>query len=391
MFSFTPEEQMIIDIIDRLKQRSGSHSPSIHSLNEQLPQLRLRIDACFLSNPYATRLFWRYFKEETIDTGKLIQWLEYYPSQGPVIAEVLAEQLRVPASHIFVGNGATEIIQAVLHGFAKRRVLIIVPTFSPYYEFVSPGVEISYHHLQKNQSFLLDSEAYLADVQRYQPQTVVLINPNNPNGGYLSLSAITKLLDQLTQVEQVIIDESFIHFAFENDAFDYVSVIPLIERYPNIVVIKSMSKDFGVAGLRAGYAVMAPERVSQLVRHGYLWNVSGLAEYFFRLYTRYSFISEYNDIRIRYIQETRDCFKQLAQIPGIHVYPSMANFVLIEIKKGISAHDVFAALLVRHGIYTRLCSDKLGISGQFLRVASRTLAENKAIVGAFRELFEKSA
>ena len=125
-----------------------------------------------------------------------------------------------------------------------------------------------------------------------------------------------ELLEELRDVPNVIVDESFIHFACEGIGYAYWSVADEVRRFPNLMVVKSMSKDFGVAGIRAGYAVMAPERVRTLLDNGYLWNSSGLAEYFFDLYSRPDFQERYERERIRFIRNSRRFFAALAKIDG---------------------------------------------------------------------------
>lgn len=385
----TPVELELREKFIRLKNEAGSHSPSIFTFKQKLPELNIKVDACFLSNPYATDLFLEYFTREVINTGKIRELLEFYPSQNSVIAELLGEFLHVSKENLFIGNGAIEIIQAVVQSYTKKKLLINIPTFSSYYEFVMPGVEVVYNKLQKSNGFKLQINDYISLVEKEKPDTVVLINPNNPDGTYLSNLELTTILESLRNVQTVILDESFIHFAYEDSAFSQISNEHLVNKYPNLVIIKSMSKDFGIAGIRAGYAIMSPARVSELLANGFLWNSNGLAEYFFRLYVREDFISLYNEVRVRYIKETIDFISQLNEIPGIKVYPSRANFALVEIvKEGISSFDFVSALLIKYGIYVRTCSDKIGLEGQgeYIRLASRTKQENDYIAASINSL-----
>lgn len=126
----------------------------------------------------------------------------------------------------------------------------------------------------------MDVNDYFEFVKLHKPDTIVLINPNNPNGGYLSKANVLHILENLPEVINFFVDESFIHFAYEDDGLSQITSEALINRFNNLVIIKSMSKDFGIAGIRAGYGVMSEERVTQLLSNGYLWNVSGLANYF---------------------------------------------------------------------------------------------------------------
>jgi histidinol-phosphate/aromatic aminotransferase/cobyric acid decarboxylase-like protein len=385
--SFNARELALAERIKRLKKDSGSHSPSAWTLAKLIPELRLKVDACFLSNPYATNLFLMHFHREVIRPRKLRALLELYPSQNRVIAAKLGGVLDLEPESIFIGNGAAEIIQAVLHRFTREKILVNLPTFSPYYEFARPDTQVVFNTLSKEDDFRFDPAAYLELVHREQPDTVVLINPNNPDGGYVPHAVMVELLEELRRVPNVIVDESFIHFACEGDDFAYWSVAEEVRRFPNLLVVKSMSKDFGVAGIRAGYAVMAPDRVRTLLSNGYLWNSSGLAEYFFDLYSRPDFQERYERERVRFIRNSRRFFAALAKVQGLHVYPTSANFALVELHNGLNAEDLVCRLLIRRGIYTRTCDDKRGLeAGKFLRIAARNRPENAYIIRSLRRM-----
>jgi histidinol-phosphate/aromatic aminotransferase/cobyric acid decarboxylase-like protein len=383
----SPREAALIERIKRLKREAGTHSPSAWTLAQRIPELRLKVDACFLSNPYATKLFMMHFHREVIRPRKLRALLELYPSQNRVIAANLGRVLELDPDSIFVGNGAVEIIQAILHRFTREKILVNLPTFSPYYEFSRPGTRVIFNVSRKEDDFRFNPGAYLDLVRRERPDTVVLINPNNPDGGYIPHAVMRRLLEELRQVPNVIVDESFIHFACEGDGFVYRSVADQVARLPNLTVVKSMSKDFGVAGIRAGYAVMAPDRVRTLLDNGYLWNSSGMAEYFFDLYSRPDFQAQYERARIRFVRNSRRFFGALAKIDSLHVYPTHANFALVELNGDLTADELVCRLLIRRGIYTRTCDDKKGLEpGKFVRIAARTRAENAYIVRSIRRM-----
>lgn len=385
--ALSPRESALAERIKLLKKEAGSHSPSAPTLAKMIPELRLRVDACFLSNPYATDLFLEYLQREVIRTGRLRKLLEFYPSQNRVIAGKLSGAVGVPPEYLFVGNGAVEIIQAILHRFTGDKILVNLPTFSPYHEFTRRETQVVFNLLSREDDFRFDPDVYLERVHWEKPDTIVLINPNNPDGGYIPYATLIRVLDELRHVPNVILDESFIHFACEGDDYAYHSLSREIDRFPNLMVIKSMSKDFGVAGIRAGYAVMAPNRVQDLLNNGFLWNSSGLAEYFFDLYSRPDFLMEYERKRVHYIRHSRRFFKALSMMPGLYTYPTSANFILIELRNGMTAEDLVCRLLVRRGIYTRTCDDKKGLEpSKFIRVASRCRSENRFVIRAFRDL-----
>lgn len=384
---FTEEEEILIQKFLRLKTDAGSHSPSIFTLKQKLPELPIKIDACFLSNPYATDLFLNYFTNEIINTGRIRELLEFYPSQNQVIAEIIANFLKINPASVFIGNGAIEIIQAVIHNFVKKKIVINIPTFSSYYEFAQEGVEVIYNKLEKSEQYRLNTKRYIEFIKKHKPDTIVIINPNNPDGGYIEHHEVKVILDQVKEVENVIIDESFIHFAYEDNSFNPINTSDLLEQYQNLIIIKSMSKDFGIAGIRAGYAIMSPEKITSLLKNGFLWNSNGLSEYFFRLYARPDFACDYNKVRVRYIQETIEFINELHKIKGITVYPSMANFVLLELNNGMTADDFVTTLLIKYGIYVRTCSDKIGLVGEYVRLASRTKDENAYIIKSLNDFF----
>ena len=387
MIKLNEHELSIACKIKKLKDAAGSHSPSIFTLAQQVPELKISVDACFLSNPYATALFLRYVEEELIGGGRLRDLLEFYPSQNRIIAQSMSDFIGVGARNIFIANGAIEVIQAVMHRFVRGRVVVCIPTFSSYYEFAT--TEVLFYPLKKEENFALDVEDYLRYVRAQRPQTVVLINPNNPDGGYLCTARLEYLLSALSFVENIILDISFMHFAYEDENLSLIKAEEFFKKFPNCILIKSMSKDFGVAGIRVGYAIMSEDRVDALLKNGYLWNSNGLAEYFLRTYAQEKFFKEYEQTRKKYIQQTQIFFAKLREIEGLKIYPSLANFALVELLDGSRAEDFVAKMLIKYGIYTRTCKDKIGLEGEFVRLASRTQEENEKILHALREIFKE--
>ena len=377
-----PKNSHLIKKFLNLKLTSGSHSPSVITLKETIPEIEIKVDACFLSNPYATDLFIKYLNDDLKSNLSLREILEFYPSTNEVISNQLSKILDVNKENIFVSNGAIEGIQAVIHNFTKNKIVINIPTFSSYYEFVKPEVEVLYYKLDKDKNFKLDVDRYIKFVKENKPDTVVLINPNNPDGGYIEYDTLKYIFNELKDVENIIIDESFIHFAYEDKLLSPVSVTKLFLEFKNLIIIKSMSKDFGIAGIRAGYTIMSEQKIKNLLKTGFLWNSNGFSEYFFRLYSSQEFLSDYEVVRKKYINETSNFFKKLNSIKTAKLYPSKANFILIELLQNKNSDMIVGDLLVNHGVYVRTCSDKIGLEGDFIRLASRTFEQNKIILNA---------
>jgi histidinol-phosphate/aromatic aminotransferase/cobyric acid decarboxylase-like protein len=386
MIQLTKHEADLATRMSKLKAAAGSHSPSIKTLLVELGLHELQVDACFLSNPYATDLFMARLARDLLDTKKIRDCLEYYPSQNSVLAARLSEHLNVDPSMLFIGNGAIEVIQAVLHRFGGQKIVVNLPTFSSYYEFAREDQSVYYYMLKKEENFQLDIDRYIGFIERCRPDTIVIINPNNPDGSYVKRHDLEHILDNIGWVKNIVIDESFVHFAYEGGQ----SYIPyhhhLLDRYRNLIIIKSMSKDFGLAGLRLGYSIMSPDKVSSLLRNGYLWNSNGLAEYFVQILNDPGFYADYEKVRLKYLHSTEDFFSKISQLPHIVAYPSRANFVLIELLEGIKAKTLTAKLLFTHGVYIRNCNDKIGLEGEFVRIAARSDTENKKIIDALGQI-----
>lgn len=376
----THAEQQVIHVLDRLRADSGSHAPSVAQLEAAMPGL-VDIDACFLANPYATAEVMT--RLQAIPTVQLTRMVAHYPSQASVIARSLAPHLGVPADYLHLTNGASEVIQALLAHCGP--LLLSLPTFSAYHEFASgPVITLQ---LRDHEDFRLHLDRLEAMVTLHSPATVVIINPNNPDGGLIPHAELVDFVQQVhDRVDQIIVDESFSHFSSESPP---MSLAPLIEAFPRLVVVNSLSKSHGIAGLRLGYAVMSPDRAQRLGHPG-LWNINAYAEWFCDLLGDPEFRQDYERARRHYVRETTALFAGFHELPHIKTYPSAANFALIELDR--SAAEVVAALLARHGIYVRGCADKRGLDGsRFIRVAARTREENSTVLRGLRSVLERPA
>jgi histidinol-phosphate/aromatic aminotransferase/cobyric acid decarboxylase-like protein len=371
----------VAEALRRLKAGSGTHSPSVAELERALPGVG-GVDACFLSNPYATDAVMSRLR--ALAPQRLERMVSHYPSQGGEIASVLAPSLGVPADRLVVANGACEVIHALL-STAPGPVLLSLPTFSAYYEFAC-GPVIP-HVLDPARNFRLDFGELEALVERQRPSTVVVINPNNPDGGLAAHDELVEFVARLRgRVRQVIVDESFSAFT---SADAPATLAPLVGELPHLVVVNSLSKSHGIPGLRLGYAVAAPLRARRL-RRASLWNLNAFAEWFCALLADDDYRRAYDGARRRYIRETRRLFAGLAELPGAKTYPSAANFALLELDR--PASEVATELLSRHGVYVRDCADKWGLDGdRFLRVAARTEDDNRRTLAALTDALTRRA
>jgi len=370
--------------LHQLKKQNGTHSPSINTIIEYIPEIQCNIDACFLSNPYATDLFMRRLNEDVIVSNKIRDYLELYPQQNKFVSKKISEYIGIPSENILVGNGAIEIIEKIMNNM-EGSMLVELPTFSSYYEFNKNCKVIHSSRPFKN------SKDIIEEVISTKVNNLLLVNPNNPTGNYISKEEIELFLQELSHLDSILIDESFIHFSTKQNP-NKESVGELVLKYPNLTVIKSMSKDFGIAGIRCGYAIMNKDNVQSFIERGFLWNSNGLSEYFFGLLSDDYFISEYEKSRVKFLNEFDQFGEELEKIKNIEVYPSKTNFFLIDLKTKKS-FDFFCWMLIEKGIYVRSMDDKIGMginSDTFVRIAGKTKEENLYIVESIKEFFDKN-
>lgn len=374
------DKKNIYDQLKKLKEQNGTHSPSINSIIEKIPEIQCNIDACFLSNPYATDLFMNRMKKDLFVGDQLKKYLELYPQQNKFVAKKISKYINVPSENILVGNGAIELIEKFV-GKMKGKIMISLPTFSSYYEFNSKDSEIIY-----STKGLYSYESIVSEYQTNKFNNLVLVNPNNPTGHFINQDEMIKIIEHFSHLDTIIVDESFIHFSTKDD-INKVSIASKVKNYPNVILVKSMSKDFGIAGIRCGYAIMSKDLVKKSLERGFLWNSNGLSEYFIGLLEDKNFIQQYEECRIKFLNEFDKFYNQLKTISNIEVYPSKTNFFLIDLKTK-KAFDFFCWMLVEKGIYIRSMDDKIGMgidADTFVRIAGKTEEENLYIVKSINE------
>jgi threonine-phosphate decarboxylase len=352
-----------------------SHSPSLADLvgYEQAKDI---IDFCFIANPY-------YPTPEMLEDLKenFTNLIRSYPSSNPITSQRnLARVLNVNPDHLIIGNGATELI-VLINTTLIERIAVPGPTFGEYIEKLNDQRDAELFTLKAEEKYKLDLTEYLTWVRRRGLKALLIINPGNPTGQLFSLDEMTRFLEQAKDMELVIVDESFIDFAGD----PIPSMLPIADRFSNLLLVRSMSKHCGVPGLRLGYCysgnLFVLNRMRQFIP---TWNVNTLAQYFLSLLP--STDSAYRVARKRLTADVRCLFDALQAIPEIDVYPTGANFVLFKIKGGMTAVELQARLLSEHRMYVRDCSNKIGMDSFHIRVASQGREKDARLVDALRSL-----
>jgi histidinol-phosphate/aromatic aminotransferase/cobyric acid decarboxylase-like protein len=352
-----------------------SHSPSLAELvgYERAADI---VDFCFIANPY-------YPTPEMIRAlqQSLPTLIKSYPSSNPTTtAQVLAEVLGVDPACLMVGNGATELI-VLINDVLVDRIGVPVPTFGEYIEKLRDPAAAELFMLQRDRDYRLDLTEYLAWGRERGLGALLVINPGNPTGQLHSLDEMVHFLESARDMDLVVVDESFIDFAGE----PIPSLLPLAGRFRNLLIVRSMSKHYGVPGLRLGFCYSRNRRlIARLRARVPTWHLNILAEYFLTLLP--STAAAYRESLWRVTADVRRLAEDLSAIPTLTVYPTGSNFVLFRVERGMTAADLQARLLADHLMYVRDCSNKVGMDDRHIRVASQGREADERLVVALRDV-----
>lgn len=299
-----------------------------------------------------------------------------YPVAQKEIGKLVASWTKVDPEHLAVANGAAELIK-ILGSQFEQRVTIPTPSFNEYEEVINAD-GLNRFPLDPG-SFDLDIEAFARAAIEWRSDTAIVVSPNNPTSLSVPRSDILQLASRLESHGcRLIVDESFIEFSKEGLA---ASVENEVGNHGNLAVIKSMSKVFGVAGVRLGYLLSADLPFIQAVRSSLpIWNINGLAEEFLRVVGRYR--SEFFDSCELTRKTCQQFYADLSAIPELDPVRPDANFILCKISNpDLSGAEIARRMYVEHNILVKDCTGKsMPDASRYLRIASRTPTENKRLV-----------
>lgn len=356
-----------------------SHSPSLFDIvgEDMIDKIT---DFCFIANPY-------YPNEALIKKlqDRLPMLIKSYPSSNPSISQKhLSDVLHINPNHIIIGNGATELI-TIIQKECIDDFAIPVPTFSEYTEKIRKQEHAKLYYLQSHNNYQLNLHDLAQWIDSNKISSTLIINPGNPTGQLHSLSDMIDFLNAMRHLRLVIVDESFIDFAGD----ELPSLLPYIQQYQNLVVVRSMSKHCGIPGLRLGYCVTANTELLQKIRASIpVWNINTIAEYF--LTQLYPTDELYHTARKQVIADVHFLYTQLSDIKGFFVYPTGSNFVLIRIECGMSAKELQHLLLEDYYLYVRDCSNKIGLDNYHIRVASQGKEKDSLLIAALQHISKQN-
>ncbi len=339
------------------------------------------LDFCYLVNPFFGES--RIVEEMKANFGTLV--LEY-PSGLKVNTLLASKCWGVKEDYIVPGNGAAELIKELM-GILPGTLGIVRPTFEEYPNRRSTEDLVTFIPDRPDYRYTADD---LKDFfGRNHADNILVINPDNPSGNFIPANDLLSLAEWCGERgTRLIVDESFVDFS---DGYVHNTLLHdrILEEYPHLVVLKSISKSYGVPGIRLGILCSADMELMASIRKSLsIWNINSFAEFFMQIFTKYE--KDYHRACTRFAEE-RDRFgRELSGIPFLHVMPSQANYFLCRILPPYTAGGLVLTMLKRFDILTRDCSTKAGLDGgQYMRIAVRSREDNDRLLAAFRQLEEE--
>ena len=361
------------EMLHRFNYRYGGHW--------RFPKM---LDYCYLVNPYFPTPQMKDELRASFDT-----LLTEYPS-GMLVMQLLAgKYFGVKREYTVVGNGAAELIKSLMAltshpSSLTSKIGVIFPTFEEYPHRLKAEQVVPFFPDNKDLKYTADDlMAFFGDKDI---QTLLLINPDNPSGNFIPKDGLLSLLDwSRWKGIRLVVDESFVDFS---EDFEHNTLISndILDANPQLVVMKSISKSYGVPGLRLGVLVSADrELINQVKADVAIWNINSFAEYYLQIFGKYE--ADYKRACRQFIAE-RNRFEQLLrQVPYLRVIPSQANYFCLEVTGRFTSEELTKRLLADYEIMVKDCNSKNYLKGKnYIRVSVRDAEDNDRLIAALNEL-----
>ncbi len=342
----------------------------------RFPQM---LDFCYLVNPYFPSQRMKDELRANFDT-----LLTEYPSGMKVNTLIASKCFGVSEPYIVPGNGAAELIKILMEE-SQGKIGFVRPTFEEYPNRYDKSQQATF--VPQNDDFRYTADdlmAFFADKDICQ---LMLINPDNPSGNFIPKADVLRLAQWCEERQiRLVVDESFVDFSRDYATNSLLSD-SLLEHYPHMAVMKSISKSYGVPGLRLGILASADkELIARIKKEVSIWNLNSFAEFFMQIYNKYE--KDYHRACAKFVAE-RDIFEQqLRTIPFLRVMPTEANYFLCEVLPPYRASEIVIRMLKQHNILTRDCSGKTGLPAdrQYMRIAVRNHEDNSRLVEGLKQI-----
>lgn len=335
------------------------------------PQL---IDFCYLVNPYFPP---KKMVDELKASFEIL--LTQYPSGMRVNALLAARNFDVRQENILVGNGAAELIKSLM-GYFSGKVGFVRPTFEEYPNRYNKEESVVY--VPQNENFSYTADDLMKFFGGKELRSLVLINPDNPTGNYIEKKDLLRLIAWAKEQDiQLVLDESFVDFAEEADCTLIEQKV--LDENPHLFVMKSISKSYGVPGLRLGVLASGnTELIAMMKKDVAIWNINSFAEFYMQIYEKYR--KDYVKALTLFREERARYVKELGKIAGLRVIPSQANYVMVKLVGNMTARELTKTLLIKYNLFVKNLTGKVQ-EGEYLRFAVRNSEDNDKLIYALKE------
>ena len=337
------------------------------------------LDFCYLVNPYFPT---PKMKDELRANFDVL--LQEYPSGMFVNSLLASKYFNIRQEYVCVGNGAAELIKSAMEGFANKKIGVIYPTFEEYPNRMPAKNIVKYS--PQNADFAYTAEDLKAFFSDKNISLLLLVNPDNPSGNYIPKADVLNLVKWTAEREiRIIVDESFVDFT-DNHKDNSLLHNDILGSNPNLMVMKSISKSYGVPGLRLGvFATSDKEIIAKMKKDVAIWNINSFAEYYMQIFAKYA--KDYDEACDKFIEERRLFISELRQIPFLRVIDSQANYFLCEVTKKYTSTELTRILLDKADILIKDCSTKSAFGGKnYIRIAIRDRKDNSKLVETLKKL-----
>ena len=329
------------------------------------------LDFCYLVNPF-------FPPQRMIDEIKASfeTLMREYPSGMRVNSLLASKNFDVKPEYILVGNGAAELIKALMQD-CPGRLGVILPTFEEYPNRFSKESVVPF--VPQDEGFRYTAEDIKTFYDDKGIETLLLINPDNPSGNYIPFDDLLELISWTKQKGlRFIVDESFVDFASIEGRYSLFDN-EILASNAHLIVIKSISKSYGVPGFRLGVLASGDTgMISKLKKDVAIWNINSFGEFYMQIFEKYK--TDYYRACDLFRKERESFFAALSEIPYLHVFPSQANYFLCEVIEKFTSHEL-AIKLLKYNILIKDCSTKKAFNGRsFIRLAVRDRNDNDYLV-----------
>lgn len=334
------------------------------------------LDYCYLVNPYFPSP--KMMDEMRANFDIL---LTEYPSGMHVNTLLASKCWGVKESYVIPGNGAAELIKSLMEQL-EGKLGVVFPTFE---EYPNRRIQASLvKYIPQSDDFHYTADDLIDYFGKNQVDNLLLINPDNPSGNFLSKEDVLKLADWCKGKNiRLVVDESFVDFSvnYESNTLLHDEIL---EEYPNLIVMKSISKSYGVPGLRLGIMASSDEElIAWMKKDVSIWNINSFAEFFMQIYNKYE--KEYKNACEKFQEERNIFLRELQTIPFLRVIPSQANYFLCEVTSQYTSHELAVKLLKDANILIKDCSSKKSFEGKnYIRLAIRNREDNQKLINSLR-------